>query len=117
MQEVVDRVRMHNLKDVLKAIKLSTDTHERIKVDLSYVSIGRINLPHNCYTLDITNNTDVKEKGVQKLNIIFKLMKNSSVEIMLQDKNMATNRNIMYHKLYFTGDAIKLQDLGKNCVS
>ena len=116
VQEVVDRVRMHKVKDVLKKIILSTVTHEGIFIDQSNVTIWRINYPFNCYTLDLTNNTDVKEKGVQKLIIVFHILQNLSLEILLQDKNLATNRNIQYHKLYFSGDAIKMQDLGESCV-
>ena len=118
VQEVVDRVRMHNVKDVLREIIVSTFTNERMVIDLSlYVTIWRINYPYNCYTLDLTNNTDVKVKGVKKLIMIFQTLEKSSLEIMLQDKNLVCNRNIQYHKFYFSGDAIKLLDLGENCVS
>ena len=118
VQEVVDRVRMHNVKDVLKKIILTTFTHERIVIDFRlYVTIWRINYPTNCYTLDLTNNTDVKDKGVQKLKIQFQTLEKSSLEIMLQDKKLVCNRNIQYHKFYFSGDEIKMPNLGENCAS
>ena len=81
------------------------------------MKIWRLNYPHNCYSLDITNNRDVIEKGVKQLLFEFNNLENYSAEIIPEGQSMASYRMIMAHRSRSTGDAITLDDLGGKLIS
>ena len=88
-------------------------TNEWFNVSLEYVKVWRLNYPYNCYSLDLTNNRDVREKGVRRVFLRFYILKNYSVEIHLEGQSLAGYRMIKAHRSKSTGDAIRLDDLGK----
>ena len=82
-------------------------------LNLSMVRVRRPNYPFNCYTLDLSEHENIKNVGVKQLYITFKVKKNYSMELLLEDKALACNREIKYHKFYFSGPSVELKDLGK----
>ena len=76
------------------------------------VRVRRPNYPFNCYTLDLSEHEDIKNVWVKQLYITFKVKKNYSMELLLEDKALACNREIKYHKFYFSGSSLELKDLG-----
>ena len=82
-------------------------------LNLSMVRVRRPNYPFNCYTLDLSEHEDIKNVGVKQLYITFKVKKNYSLQLLLEDKALACNREIKYHKFYFSGSSLELKDLGK----
>ena len=94
-------------------VQILTMENEFIYPDLSLVRVRRPNYPFNCYTLDLSEHEEVKNVGVKQLFITFRTKKNYSMELLLEDKALACNREIKYHKFYFSGPSVELKDLGK----
>ena len=88
-------------------------TAEDFYISLDSVKIWLMNYPYNCFTLDLSNNTMVKKKGIKQIFLHFPILDNYSAEIYLQGKSLACNREIKSHKFFFSGPVIKLLDLGK----
>ena len=81
-------------------------------LSLSLVRVRRPNYPFNCYTLDLSEHEEIKNVGVKQLFIEFWRKKNYSMELLLKDKALACNREIKYHKFYFSGPSLELDNLG-----
>jgi hypothetical protein len=60
--EILSRVKGHNIGEVFNTINLWTMTGEMIMNRTDLVTQSTVNYPHNCYTLDLTNETYLKEK-------------------------------------------------------
>ena len=54
----------------------------------------------------------LKEAQVQQLFLIFQYKAESSVEVALQDINIACNRGVKYHKIYSSGIDVELKNVG-----
>ena len=88
--------------------------NEWITIPLTSVTVRRPNYPYNCFTLDLSQNDDIKSKGLKQIFFYFFTRNGSSVELLLEDKMQACNREIKYHKFYFSGPNIELKDLGES---
>ena len=72
----------------------------------------RVNYPNNCYTLDLSNNKEVVEKGIKSLQVEFnsKKRKNlSMVQVKVEGSSLSCARDIFDHMFYATGDPIEAQ--------
>ena len=70
--------------------------------------LGRVNYPHNCHTLDLTNNSEVEEKGLQMIWFEFQNLtkvSNISIELRMQGYNWASTAE----GLYSSTEAIRLR--------
>ena len=65
----------------------------------------RINYPHNCYTLDISNHT--RGKLVQTISFFFKSSNEKEVKMLVQGKGIETSRDVYDNMLLASGDYIK----------
>jgi hypothetical protein len=112
--EVASKVALYTAEEVLTNLSIFTFSNEWIDPSLEELKedlkLWRMNYPYNCFTLDLTNNSKVVEKGVKQMFLTFPA--NLSVEVLLQGKNMACNRDIKYHKFYSSGDNVRLDNLG-----
>ena len=62
-------------------------------------ALGRVNYPHNCHTLDLTKDTEVEEKGLQRIWFEFENLtkaSNASIEVRLQGFNWAGTAEGLY---------------------
>lgn len=105
--EVFERVRLHKKSDIFKDIKIKNRKKEWASVK-NYVSMDQVNFQDNCYTLDLTKNTNVKETGMNKLFMEFYDLKEFTVDILVEGSSLACHREIKDHTFYFSGDSIKL---------
>ena len=72
-----------------------------------------MNFPHNCFTLDITNNNDIKEKGIQGLNIFFKDVPNMTrIDVNIQGASLSCHRDIMDQSFSASGQRVQLKKMG-----
>ena len=113
VREVVEQVSLHTVEQVVKQITVWSMTNEVFNISLDSVQVWRLNFPYNCYSLDLTKNSDVTKKGIKQLFFYFYLLENFSVEIILEGQSLAGYRMITDHRFYSAGDAIRLEDLGK----
>jgi hypothetical protein len=116
--EILRRVGQHSIGEVFEYIEIWTMTDEpvkRIRVKTDYVTRS-VNYPHNCYTLDLTNQTDVKEKMVNMLTIKFHNHTNYSVTILVEGSTLSCSRTFSANAFFSTGDTIKMR-LGGASVS
>ena len=100
----------------MKGMKVWSMTNQWFNISMDSVKVWRLNFPHNCYSLDLTNNRDVHEKGVKQLFLDFLILKNYSVEILLEGQSLAGFRIIKAHRSQSTGDAIRLENLGESII-
>ena len=103
---VLAKVRRHTEEDVVNEMGLRTMTNEGIAINLNMLVLERVNFPHNCYTLDLANMTEVKEKGIAKVWLDFNtsVIGEGSVEVHLQDNNLMTTAEALY-----TSDPVRFQ--------
>ena len=107
------RIKLHSAEQVVEHIYILSITNEYYNVNVSSVNVLRLHCPFNCYSLDLSNNTFVMEKGVKQIFLYFYILENYSLEIVLQDHRLASYREIKAHKFQSTGAEITLDDLGE----
>ena len=76
------------------------------------MKVGRPNYPYNCFTLDLSHNKNIGDKGLKQIFFAFKIIPNTSVEVLVQDKKLSCFRNIENNIFYFSGKMLKLENLG-----
>ena len=113
VEELVEKVTLHpNAEDVIDSILIDTMTKQHIPINLTSVKVWRMNFPYNCFTLDLTNHPEVEQAGLSMVAFNFPVVKNTSVSILPEGKNLACNREINFHKFFSAGADVKLIDLG-----
>ena len=113
VEEILSRVSLHTQESVLSKVKVFSMTNEVILINIrEHFHNERANYPQNCFTLDLTNNTEIKKKGIKHLFIYFKSQINSSVKLNAIGANLACNRNIKTHK-FFSSDPMKIDKLNE----
>ena len=114
VQQLVKRVTLHRVEEVLLNITIASLYGQRYIINTSSVKVVRMNYPYNCFTLDLTNNTDLKrEMGLKQLFLYFPVLANHSVEIHPIGKSLECGRIIKSHKFFSSGANIKQLNLGK----
>ena len=113
MRAMLEKATLHTLEQALTEVSIWSMENTYINISLDSIKIWRLNYPYNCYTLDLTNNREVKEKGVKQLFLVLPLLANSSLEVLLQGNSLASNREIKDHRFYSSGEDITLEDLGE----
>ena len=91
-----------NASDVFVYLEMYTMTDEVFNLSLDHVLLARPNYPHNCFTLDLTNNTIVKERGLKQVYLAFCDL-DKQFEVHPQGCNLYTDRNIKAHNFYSSG--------------
>ena len=111
VREVLERVAPRNVHNVFGGVSIYSMTQEDIDISLDdHVKVQRVNFPDNCFTLDITNNSDVREKGIRQLYINFYNTKNSAVEVLVQGYSLVCDRIIKEHNFYSSGDQMTIDE-------
>ena len=110
---MVESITLQSIEKVMKEIWLLTTTNDWVEVSLESLNVWRLNYPYNCYSLDLPKNGDVQAKGVKQLLLVFHMVENYSVEIFLEGQSLASYRMIKGHRSQTSGDAIRLDNLGK----
>jgi hypothetical protein len=105
--EVLSRIRQHTAGDVFKKMFLQSVDGQRFEISLDHAFSGQINYPHNCYTLDLTTNNDVKENDIDTIFINFHDMKNFIVDVTLLDKSLSWNRDA--NSFFSTGHIVRME--------
>jgi hypothetical protein len=110
--EVLARVRSHAREDVITKIIIKTSNNEEMYVNVTNLkaALRRVNFPDNCYTLDLTNITEVKEKGIQVIQIHDNRGHEQYVEFFFEGSSLTTDRIIKAHRLYSSGDKIEIKE-------
>ena len=108
VEHILNSISLHTVNSVFESIILSTLTYGHVNVTEN-IYIGRVNYPNNCFTLDITNNTDL---GIKQLTFHFRTLANFSVGVYAQGASLSTHRDIRVHNLYSTGDIMHLNANG-----
>ena len=107
------KVQLHTAEEVINGIHINLMSDDRFSINLSSVNIWRMNWPYNCFALDLINNTEVQQKGIQSIWFMFPLIENTSVKIMPQGKELACNREVQSLNFYSSGDKIIIENLGE----
>ena len=113
VEELVRKVMLHKPEQVITGIRVWSMANTWIDISIDSVELWRLNYPYNCYTLNLSNNHEVKEKGVKQVFFTFPALKDTSMELLLKGSSMICNREIKNHKFYSSGADIKLEKLGK----
>ena len=61
----------------------------------------------------LSQNKEVREKGVKQIFFHFHTLKDQSVELLLIDKSLDSNRDIKKNRFYFSGSPVDIKNLGK----
>ena len=88
-------------------------SNEWYTIPIEYATVWRPNYPYNCFTLDLSDNKEVKEKGLKQIFFYFHSINGTSAEILLGDKTLTCSREIKDNKFYFSGPSLEVEDLGK----
>ena len=96
-------------------ITVWSSTNEWVEIPLSSVTVKRPNYPYNCFTLDLSQNEEIRKKHLKQIFFYVLTLNGSSVELLLEEKRLGCSREIKDNKFYFSGPKIELEKLGKNC--
>ena len=110
---MIRKVTLHKPEQLISDIRVWSMANTWIDISMDSVRLWRLNYPYNCYTLNLSKNDEVQEKGVKQVFFTFPLMENTSMELLLKGASMICNREIKNHKFYSSGADIKLERLGK----
>jgi hypothetical protein len=99
--------------DVVSKIRITSLNEEQTYLNITKATLRRQNFPNNCYTLDLTNNADVKENGIQVLQIHVRQGHGQEIKIFFEGSTLNTDRSIKALTLYSTGDKIILSNEGQ----
>ena len=115
VEDMVEEVQLQTAEEAIARISAKSwnDANDWFRINLTSVKVWRINYPYNCFTLDITNNTEVQQKGVRMLSFRFPVKENTSVRVLPLGKELACNRGISSHKFYSSGDQAILSNQGE----
>ena len=105
---VLERVKNHVAKDIIQSAHVWTTKREHIDIPIEQLKTPRVNYPHNCYSLDLSNVT--QEYEVKELFLYFQNLENKTVEVLLRDTNMDCSREVKDHSFYSIGDTIRLTE-------
>ena len=113
VEELIGKVTLHNPEQVFALIEVWSMANTWIDISIDSVELWRLNFPYNCYTLNLSKNHEVREKGVKQVFFNFPIMENTSMELLLKGASLTCDREIKNHKFYSSGADIKLENLGK----
>ena len=127
------QVRGHRREDVFAEVRADLANGDQLDVT-DLVHQGRVNYPNNCYTLDLSNNTEVMKKGIKTLFFNSTRRNLTMVQVKVQGGSLSCSREIFDHMFYASGDPIEArhrvfykyalkisenvfveEDLSKNC--
>ena len=102
---------------LIRGIEVWTWTSDSIRGGINFPSsqakLLKPNFPHNCLSLDIAKNKDIKKQGVKNIYIEIYRKSGFGVELFLEDRHRSCSRTIKYSRLAQTGANIVIDDLGK----
>ena len=116
VEEMVSKLTLHKPQEVIEKIKIWSLANEWINISIDSVELWRLNDPYNCYTLNMSKNQEVREKGVKQVFFWFPLLENTSMELLLKGASTISSREIKTHKFYSSGADIKLEHLGSRVI-
>ena len=68
-------------------------SNEWVNIPVSSVKVKQPNYPFNCFTLDLFQNADIKKNGLKQIFFHFPTLNGSSVELLLEDKELDQTLN------------------------
>ena len=111
-KEVFDEAKTKLKNDHFDRISLTTHAGDKSGNLLKDLSLENINLVSPCYNLNLNNITRLVKNGIRWVNIFLhgdKIAKNNwTIEVKLQEQSLVTAREIVEHRFYSKGDAMKL---------
>ena len=120
---------VRSAKEVLKAARLNVTTNllRMVHIDrhgdnasenlVDKVTLDKINWVYECHTLNLSNVADLN--SMESIGVNFKhaddinLGNNISVELRVRGKTLKSQRDIQEHRLYASGDDLKLTKLNQ----
>ena len=106
VEETFEKVRINPVADIMEKVCVKLNTEEYLSF-ADQVYLGKINYPHNCYTLDLTKSSRLRGRGVKTMIVRLKTEQTfQAMQIQLQGKTLATQREIYDHTVFSTGDAL-----------
>ena len=112
----MEKAQLYTAEEAIDRVQIWSMTNENIKINMTSIKVWRMNYPHNCFALDLTNNTEVEQKGVKQMYFYFPVMENTSVSILLKGKSLACNREIKANQFFSSGDDVTLPNLGERVI-
>jgi hypothetical protein len=107
---VLDKVKMHTAKEVIKSVTVVFQSNER---EIYEAYLDHLNFPHNCYTVNLSQSVEGDDKKINQLDIEFNnITMPLAVEVHLQGQSLATRRMIKTHSFYSAGERIVLEGHG-----
>ena len=89
---------------------------KKFLIPVSSLKLKRPNYPLNCYFLDISQNSNIKQYGIKMILFQFHALLGKSVEIFFEDKKLACTRQLKESRFYSSGVNIR-KDLGEEFFS
>jgi hypothetical protein len=113
--EVLARVRGHTARGAIRHIHIDFLDDESVEVNISNIQQRRVSFADNCYTLNITNNSDVIGKGIKRMKIQFdSKIENKTAVVLAEGSSLVCDRNINDHKMFSTGDFMRKINAAKS---
>lgn len=107
-QEILDKVSLHTVGSVIQRIQIRNSGKLLKDIDTDAILLRGVNYPNNCFTLDFLDVTeDINELRIKFQDRTFSSWTNSHVELHPQGANVATNRDLVAHVMYASGDKLK----------
>ena len=109
--EILERIDNVEVKSIFNGVAAITevDTKDQpFQIDFKYLKNSKVNYPNNCRSLSLSDIPELSGKRISQLFFELKELGNYTVEIHLGGDSLESRRPIKEHKLYSTGDPIKI---------
>ena len=112
VDNILDQVSNYQIEDIFGELYVWTRDQELVNIPFEYLDASRVNYPHNCRSLALSEVPELKSKAIRELYVVIWNLGNYSVEVQLKDSSLDCKRNIRDHHSYSIGDTIKLEQDG-----
>ena len=94
--EIYQRVRSHRPPDIIKDISVVLGNGNSKSISVDRENLGKVNFPHNCYTLDPKDDPDVIKFGIKMVSLVLR-SRGDNTFVFIKGQSMDSNREISDH--------------------
>ena len=108
VEDVFAKISNYQIENIVQDVYVWADD-KQIKIDLDYLSSLRVNYPHNCHSLILSDVPELVGKNIQSLYLYVNDLKNHDMHVNFKGHTLYCRHNIKEHSFDSIGDDIIIQ--------
>ena len=108
VEEVLAKISNYKIENIIQYVYVWAD-YEQIRIQLDYFDSSRVNYPHNCRSLVLSDVPELEGKDIQSLYLYVGDLGNHDLHVNLKGRTLECRRNINENSFDSIGDDIIIQ--------